>query len=101
MGLPTKDKVNHFLAYDGWENVYSLCELEEYVRQTDSEVWGPRWTLGVQSDKVKQMHNLGKLVVPWTLDEEQFIKQFINEGDFDGMISNFSPLVAYFYYVQN
>jgi glycerophosphoryl diester phosphodiesterase len=101
VGLPTKEKVNDFLAYDGWQDVPSLCELSvEDVLRTESQVWGPRWTLGVQTNEINQMHDKGILVIPWTLDETKFIKQYMTDGDFDGMLSNYAPLVAYFYYVQ-
>jgi glycerophosphoryl diester phosphodiesterase len=101
IGLPTEEKINHFFSYNGWEEVLSLCELDvEDVDRTKSEIWGPRWTLGLQTNKVDQMHDDGKKVIVWTLDESQFISQYMSDGKFNGMVTNYSPLVAYFYYVQ-
>ena len=101
IGLPTEDKVNHFFSYDDWQNTPSLCELDvDDVRRTDSEIWGPRWTLGLQTSKVDEMHREGRKVIVWTLDESQFISQYMADGNFDGMVTNYSPLVAYYYYVQ-
>ena len=101
IGLPTEEKVNQFLSSDNWQDAPSLCELKvEDVIRAESEIWGPRWTLGLQTNKVNQMHELGKNVIVWTLDEPQFISQYLTDGKFDGMVTNYSPLVAYYYYVQ-
>ena len=101
IGIPTKDKMNHYLATNNWQDAPSLCELNiDDVRRTDSEIWGPRWTLGLQTSKVDQMQNEGRKAIVWTLDESQFISQYMTEGIFDGMVTNYSTLVAYYYYVQ-
>jgi len=102
IGLPTEEKINHFLSYPDWHNVLSLCELDvNDVHRTNSEIWGPRWTLGLQNSKVDQLQAEGKKVIVWTLDESQFIKQYMTDGNFNGMVTNYSPLVAYYYYMQN
>jgi glycerophosphoryl diester phosphodiesterase len=101
IGLPTEEKMNHYLATNNWQDAASLCELGvEDVRRTESEIWAPRWTLGLQTGKVEQMHIEVRKVFVWTLDESQFIEQYMIEGNFDGMVTNYSPLVAYYYYVQ-
>jgi glycerophosphoryl diester phosphodiesterase len=70
LGLPTEDKINQFLGYPSYEDILSLNEFEiEDVRQTSSEFWGPRWTLGTQNSKVQTMHNEGRRVITWTMDE--------------------------------
>ena len=42
----------------------------------------------------------GRKAFVWTLDEPQFIQKFIGESQFDGILSNYSPVVAYYHYVQ-
>ena len=102
IGLPTEEKMNQYLSTNNWQDAPSLCELGvNDVGRTDSDIWGPRWTLGLQTSKVDQMHADSVKVIVWTLDESQFIEQYMTDGNFDGMVTNFSPLVAYFYYVQN
>ncbi|MEI6900876.1 MAG: glycerophosphodiester phosphodiesterase family protein, partial [Bacteroidota bacterium] len=47
MGIPTTDVLNALKAYPDYQNVPSLCELTvDDVRQVNSKVWAPRWTLG-------------------------------------------------------
>lgn len=101
LGLPTEDKINQFLADPNWETTPSLNEFEpEDVQRTKSEVWGPRWTLGLQNDKVLQMQSEGKKVITWTMDDPSFIQEFINDGHFDGMVTNYPSLVAYYHYTR-
>ena len=101
IGLPTDEKINQFLNYPGHEEILSLNEFEiEDVRRTSSEFWGPRWTLGTQNSKVQEMHDEDRRVITWTMDDSDFIKRYLNEGNFDGMVTNYPTLVAYFYYIQ-
>ena len=101
IGLPTQDKVDQFLAVPNYPALNNLCELEpSIVRQTDAEVWGPRWTLGLQTAEVNAMHSEGREVITWTLDDPYWIKSFIQDGDFDGILTNYPTAVAYNYYVQ-
>jgi glycerophosphoryl diester phosphodiesterase len=100
-GLPTEDKINQFLSIEGHEEVLSLNELEpEDVHRTSSEFWGPRWTLGTQNERVQQMHDEGRRVITWTMDEPEYIERYLKEADFDGMVTNYPTLVAYYKYIQ-
>jgi glycerophosphoryl diester phosphodiesterase len=101
IGLPSEEKINQFMSYPSYEEILSLNEFEiEDVRRTSSEFWGPRWTLGTQNEKVQTMHSEGSRVITWTMDDPDFINRYINEGEFDGMVTNYPTLVAYYYYSQ-
>jgi glycerophosphoryl diester phosphodiesterase len=101
IGIPDETARDNFLQYTGFDSVFSLCELDPVdVRITNSQVWAPRWTLGTQLAAVREMHDQGKRVFTWTLDETSFISQFIREGEFDGMLTNYPTVVAYYYYAQ-
>jgi glycerophosphoryl diester phosphodiesterase len=101
LGLPTQDKVDNLLNYPGFENIPSLCELDvSLVRQVNSQIWAPRWTQGTQTGLVEEMHSEGRLAFVWTLDEPAFVESFIRDGDFDGILSNYPSLVAYYHYIR-
>lgn len=101
LGLSSEDKVNNFLGIPDYQNIPSLCELDiNYVRALNSYVWAPRWTLGTQLDIVQQMHSEGRKVFVWTLDEPAFIERFMNESEFDGILTNYPTLVAYYHYIK-
>ncbi len=101
LGLPGDDKVNNLLAYPDFQNIPSLCELDvDIVRKVNSEVWAPRWTLGTQTDVVRQMHSEGRKAFVWTLDEPAFVESFMRDGEFDGVLSNYPSLIAYYHYTR-
>lgn len=101
MGIPTTDVLNALLAYPDYQNVPTLCELSvDDVRQANSKVWAPRWTLGTQNDLVQQMHDEGRIAVSWTIDTPSWIENYISNGIFDGLLTNYPYVIAYYHYIQ-
>lgn len=101
MGLPTDDIYNSYLALDASSRPRALCELSiDQVHASDAAVWAPRWTLGTQLDLVRQMHSEGRGVFVWTLDVPVFISEFLRDGEFDGILTNYPSVVAYLYYMR-
>ena len=100
IGFPSQDAVDAYRALPNKDNTPILCELDTAVtRSLGARIWAPRWTLGPQTEQVQAMKAQGRTVFVWTLDEPKFIEQFIGEGRFDGILSNYSPIVAYYHYV--
>jgi glycerophosphoryl diester phosphodiesterase len=101
IGLPGQDQLNQLLALPDYTTTPSLCELGiEDAAKANSRVWAPRFTEGTQNDQVATVHAQGRLAFVWTVDMPDFIKRFVNEGHFDGILSNFPSSVAYHYYVH-
>jgi glycerophosphoryl diester phosphodiesterase len=103
MGIPNTDVLNALLAYPDYQNVPTLCELSiDDFKQANSVVWAPRWTLGTQNDLVQQVHDLNakNLAVCWTIDSPGWIRDFLNQGHFDGLLTNYPYVVAYYHYIQ-
>ncbi|GAB2571215.1 glycerophosphodiester phosphodiesterase [Spirosoma areae] len=101
IGLPTEDALASYNALTDKRDTPILCELDTAItRSINARIWAPRWTLGPLTDEVKAMREMGNTVYVWTLDEPQFIREFINEGQFDGILSNYSTLVAYYHYTK-
>ena len=89
------------LTKPNFQDVPSLCELTiDQVRQANSIVWAPRWTQGTQTANVQQMHAEGRLVFTWTLDDANYIEEFINDGEFDGILTNYPTIVSYYHYIK-
>jgi glycerophosphoryl diester phosphodiesterase len=100
MGLPTDEIYNAYLALPT-PRPASLCELDiDKVHASDARVWAPRWTLGTQLDLVRQMHAEGRRAFVWTLDVVSFITEFMRDGEFDGILTNYPSVVAYYYYMR-
>ena len=101
IGLPQPEVLDFFKTYPNYRNITSLCELStEDVISINAKIWAPRWTLGLQQVEVKAMHAQNRKVFCWTLDNEGFIKKYINEGDFDGILTNYPTIVSYHHYLR-
>jgi glycerophosphoryl diester phosphodiesterase len=101
MGIPSTDVLDAVLAYPDHQNLPTLCELTvDDVRQVNSRVWAPRWTLGTQNDLVQQMHDEGRLAICWTIDNPNWLENYIVNGLFDGMLTNYPYVEAYYHYIQ-
>lgn len=101
IGLPGEDQLNQFLQLPNYATTPSLCELSlDDVKKTNAAIWAPRFTEGTQNDNVATIHADGRRAFVWTLDVPEFIEQFIREGNFDGILSNFPSCTAYYYYVR-
>jgi glycerophosphoryl diester phosphodiesterase len=101
IGIPNEGVMNQFQQLTNYQSIPSLCELTvEDVQNLNSKVWAPRWTLGLQTTEVTQMQSQGRKAFVWTLDVPDYVDQFINQGNFDGILSNYPSLVAYYHYVK-
>lgn len=100
-GCPSDEVINDFMSYPGYQNIPSLCELSiDDVQKIHGEVWGVRWTEGLQAAGLQQIHNEGRIAITWTLDEASWIQKFINETTFDGILTNYPCLVSYYHYIR-
>jgi glycerophosphoryl diester phosphodiesterase len=101
IGMPTQEVYDEVLRYPNYTNLPTLCELSvDKVRTANSRVWAPRWTEGTQNADVAAMHGEGRRAFVWTLDAPEYINQFITQGEFDGILTNYPSAVAYYYYSQ-
>jgi glycerophosphoryl diester phosphodiesterase len=101
LGVPNDVVLNDLKATPNYKSIPSLCEISpEEARNLSSKAWAPRWTLGTQNDLVAQVQAEGRQVFCWTIDTPGFIDQFIRQGRFDGLLTNYPSIVAYYYYTQ-
>ena len=101
IGIPDEKILNAFIDYPGYENIPSLCELSiDDVRRVNARVWAPRWTQGIQTANVVQMQSEGRRVFVWTLDESNYIEEFVNKGKFDAILTNYPVILAYSHYIK-
>lgn len=101
MGIPDENVLNAYLNNSQKSQIKTLCEIDiPSVEKADSKVWAPRWTLGLLDNEIALMHQQGRKVFTWTLDEQVFIRKFIQKGSFDGILTNYPFLVAYEYYTN-
>jgi glycerophosphoryl diester phosphodiesterase len=101
IGIPTTQVLDQLKALPGYQNIPSVSELDTpYLEEANSGVWGPRWTLGLQNERVDQVHAEGRRVFVWTLDLPANMASFMAQGHFDGILTDYPSALAYLYYVQ-
>jgi glycerophosphoryl diester phosphodiesterase len=101
IGIHDEDLFKNFIVFPGYQNIPSLCELDtNYVTTMNARIWAPIWTEGLQKEEVQKMQAAGRRVFVWTIDGDKQIREFMNEGGYDGIVSNHPSLVAYYYYTK-
>lgn len=101
LGLSTDELVSEYKRLNLVSTADALCELSlEDVRQTDAKVWAPRWTLGPLFTETGQMRSEGRRTFVWTLDQREFVLSFLQDGNLDGILTNYPSLIAFEYYVN-
>jgi glycerophosphoryl diester phosphodiesterase len=76
-----------------------MCELTtQDVIDNHCQFWGPRYSRGLLLDEVQQMHSLGIQCISWTVNEKNLIQYYLQNGQFDGMISDYPAYVNYYFY---
>ncbi len=100
LGLSTEELVTEYTNMHFGGSTDALCELTlDDVRNTNARVWAPRWTLGPLPADAAQMRAEGRRTFVWTLDQREFILPFLQDGQIDGILTNYPSLVAFEYYV--
>ena len=101
IGIPEVEVLDFFKTFPNYQTVRSLCELSVGdVNDINAQVWAPRWTLGLLTPEVNAMHAQNRKVFCWTLDNEAFIKKYIDQGNFDGILTNYPTIVSYHHYIR-
>ena len=101
IGIPDKDVLANFKKLPDYRNIPSVNELTpDDVQEVNSSIWGPRFTLGLQNEEVNIAHSVGRRVFVWTLDTPDNIREYLYNGQFDGILTNYPSAVAYYYYAR-
>lgn len=101
IGIPDNNVLNNFKQLPNYQTIPSVNELTmNDVQAVNSAIWAPRFTLGLQNAEVANMHGQGRKVFVWTLDIPENIREYLNDGQFDGILSNYPSAVAYYYYAR-
>jgi glycerophosphoryl diester phosphodiesterase len=100
-GIPTDDILRAYEDSPLNGTVPVLCELApETALRIKAEVWAPRFTLGTQAAVVSDLQRQGCDVYVWTLDDVAFIRRYLAEDTFDGILTNYPTLLAWGFYIR-
>ncbi len=101
VGVPSDEVYQELTRYPGFTSVPSIAEKSlEKARVLDARVWAPLWSGGINPADNAVARGEGRRIFVWTLDEPDFVRQFINSGEYNGILSNYPMIVAYYHYVR-
>lgn len=69
----------------------------ELVSELGCVAWGPTWTAGPRAEDVKTVRASGARVIYWTLNDDNFINEFLRASNPDGAITSRTGLLMYLY----
>ncbi len=108
ISIQSNEVYESFKKVEGYTEIPSCCTMEkEKVKSINSTLWNYRWTQGILSQELIEMHSLGKRCTVWTLDVPEFIDLYVSHGKnnpllrFDGILTNYPNIVAYYHYVRH
>ena len=100
VGLPSKDVIEEFKKQPGYSAppnaLPTLSELSmSDVIDNKSSFFGPRYSEGLLLEDVALAHSMGVKVISWTLNDKNIIKNYLQNGKFDGFIVGILPCCQY------
>jgi glycerophosphoryl diester phosphodiesterase len=97
--MPSKDVIEEYQAWPPYHDLTTMCEQSlQDVIDNQSEYWGPRFSEGLLLDDVSKAHSMGISVISWTLNDANLILNYLQNGKFDGFISDYPAYVVYDFY---
>ncbi|HEV7333348.1 MAG TPA: glycerophosphodiester phosphodiesterase family protein [Flavisolibacter sp.] len=101
IGIPDEEQYHHFLRLPRHSSIPSLCELDqEKAKRMGAEIWATTWIKGLQSEEVADAHRKGMRALTFTMDVPLAIREFMQDGQFDGIVTNRPSAVAFHHYTR-
>jgi glycerophosphoryl diester phosphodiesterase len=86
------------LAEEGLEIPPCLIEYDsDLVISEGCRAWGPTWTEGPQPENVAKVRKAGAATVFWTINQSDFIDEFLKQAQPNGIISSRASLLFHRY----
>jgi glycerophosphoryl diester phosphodiesterase len=101
IGIPGEEVMQGFKKLPAYQGIPSLVEYSpQEASAIDARVWAPQWTLGLQNEEVAAQQAQGRRVFTWTVDIAENVQRYMREGRFDGILSNYPSMTAYYFYAR-
>ncbi len=101
IGIPTDNIYRELLAYPTYTSVPSIAEKSlDWARTLNARVWAPLWSTGTNLSDNAVARSEGRRIFVWTLDDPQFVQQYVQGGQYDGILTDYPTIVAYYRYVR-
>ncbi len=95
-GMPSDEVIEEFHEQPSFASLPTLCEQSvDKAIENKSKYYGPRFSQGLLLDDVAKAHANGIRVISWTLNDRGLIRNYIQNGQFDGFITDYPAYVVY------
>jgi glycerophosphoryl diester phosphodiesterase len=97
LGIPDQNVLDAYSASEGRNTTPILIEFSSELASEfpTCEVWAPRWTIGIPAPCP------GRKIFVWTLDVREFISDFLNNNNVDGILTNYPSMVSGMNYTRH
>jgi glycerophosphoryl diester phosphodiesterase len=100
-GLPSAEVIDELHKQPSYADLPTLCEQSlQLALDNKSKYFGPRFSEGLLLDDVTTAHANGIKVISWTLNDKGLIKNYLQNGQFDGFITDYPAYVVYDFYTM-
>lgn len=100
--IPSEDVMKEYLKYPAYFGLPLMYELDlNTAIELNCGYWGPRWTEGTLNADVDRAHSVGMQAYTWTLNSEVFIVSYLENGNFDGLITDYPAYAVFHYYIKS
>jgi glycerophosphoryl diester phosphodiesterase len=100
-GLPSSDVIDELHKQPSYSDLPTLSEQSlDIALQNKSKFFGPRYTQGLLLEDVTKAHANGIKVISWTLNDKTLIRNYLQNGQFDGFITDYPAYVVYDFYTM-
>jgi glycerophosphoryl diester phosphodiesterase len=104
-GLPSSDVIAEFKKQPTYSSgsfpLPTLCEVSiGDVTENKSLFFGPRYSEGLLLEDVEIAHKMGVKVISWTLNDKNIILNYLQNGKFDGFITDYPAYVVFDFYTM-
>jgi len=95
-GLPSDEVISELHEQPSYADLPTLCEQSvDRAIENKSKFYGPRFSQGLLLNDVAKAHSNGIKVISWTLNDKDLIRNYIQNGQFDGFITDYPAYVVY------
>lgn len=97
--IPSEEVLDEYKTQPSYADLPIMYDLSLQVAiDNDFEAWMPRYSEGLMLDEVDRAHSLGKKVYSWTLNERKLVTEYVQNGKFDGLLSDYPAYIVYDFY---
>jgi glycerophosphoryl diester phosphodiesterase len=101
LGVPSDAIYDEILRYPSYTSLPTIAERSlDKARTLHSLVWAPVWSSGICRADNATARSEGRRIFVWTLDDPHFTQEYVDSFEYDGILSDYPMIVAYYHYVQ-